>query len=132
METVIHRFINSEGFEIIVPRVIDEYYQRTVDLMHQQGPHGGIVKEVVWKTTDPNYEWTEEVYANLSSLIIVKEHIKAKDRFGKKITLRDHECALFDYIQGCGSTGKYAQMKNGAEALIAIKPDTRSIFQFEN
>ena len=130
-KTVIHHFINAKGFDYVIPRVIDEEYQRMVDLMHQQGPHEGVIESIIWKTTDPNYEWTEEVYASLSSLVIVKEQIKAKDRFGKKITLRNQECALFDFIQGCLSSGQNYKAKYGAEALIAIKPDARTIFQFE-
>ena len=132
MEAVIHRFINSNGFEIIIPRVVDEDYQRSVDMMYQQGAHGGIVHEVIWKSKDPNYVWSEDVYSHLSSLIILKEHIKAKDRFGKKITLKNQEVALYDYIQGCGSTNDFKRMRDGAQALIAIKPDSITIFQFKN
>ena len=129
--TVIHHFINAKGFDYVIPRTLDEEYYRMVDLMNQQEAHDGILESVIWETKDPNYEWTEEVYTNLSSLVIVKEQIKATDRFNKKITLRNQECALFDFIQGCLKSGQNYKAKYGAEALIAIKPDTRTIFQFE-
>lgn len=132
IKTVIHHFINADGFTIIVPRIVDYEYRKTVHMMNLQGPkHEGIVENVIWQSKDPNYKWTQDVYSHLSSLIVVKEQIKARDRFNKKITLRNHEVALLDYIQGCGSFGKHEQMKKGAEALIAIKPDTRTIFQFQ-
>jgi hypothetical protein len=103
-----------------------------VQQMNQVDPHEGMVENVEWKIkVKGDIKWDMDAMTQLSNLVVVKEQITRKDRFGKKITLRNNECALFDMIRGCEQSGDVANLANYAAALCLIKPEARTFFQFQ-
>jgi hypothetical protein len=132
IDIITHRFIHGDGTDFHIIKTVDSEYRSFVEQMNQVDQHGGMLKEVVWKIQSvAGAKWDMDAMTQLSNLVIVKEQITRKDRFGKKITLRNNECALFDMIRGCEQSGDVANLANYAAALCLIKPEARTFFQFQ-
>ncbi len=130
---ITHKFIHGDGTDFHIIKPVDFRYMDVVEQMNQVDHHDGMLTEVEWKIQDkPNLKWDMEAMNVLSNLVIVKEQITRKDRFGKKITLRNQECALFDMIRGCQESNDISGLANYAAALCLIKPEARTFFQFQN
>ena len=127
-----HRFIHSDGTDFHIYKPVDFRYRNVVEQMNKIDPHQGMLTEIEWKIqSKKDLKWDMDAMTKLSELVIVKEQITRKDRFGKKITLRNQECALFDMIRGCEESDDVSNLANYAAALCLIKPEAISFFQFQ-
>ena len=132
IDIITHRFIHSDGTDFLIVKPVDQEYRNFVQQMNQVDPHQGMIKDVEWKIkVKGDLKWDMDAMTKLSDLVIVKEQITRKDRFGKKITLRNQECALFDMIRGCEESGDITNLANYAAALCLIKPEANTFFQFK-
>lgn len=132
IKIITHKFIHGDGTDFLIVKPVDQEYMNFVQQMNQVDEHQGIVEDVEWKIKlKGDLKWDMKAMTQLSDLVIVKEQITRKDRFGKKITLRNQECALFDMIRGCQESGDVANLANYAAALCLIKPEARTFFDFQ-
>lgn len=132
IKIITHRFIHGDGTDFLIVRPVDQEYMNFVQQMNQVDEHQGMIEDVEWKIKlQGDLKWDMTAMNKLSELVIVKEQITRKDRFGKKITLRNQECALFDMIRGCESSGDVPNLANYAAALCLIKPEARTFFGTE-
>jgi hypothetical protein len=128
---VTHKFINPDGTDFLVVKAIDTRYHNLVEQMNMISAHKGAMANVEWRIIAkgaPNWEM-DEIYA-LSELVIVKEQITRKNRFGKKIKMRNQECAIYDAITAIYAEKDYDKLLKFAGALIKINPETKTFFQF--
>lgn len=129
IDIITHRFINADGTEFKVIKPVDFSYRNFVQQMHLVGPHEGMLEDVEWKIkVKGDYKWTEEQMLRLSGLVIVKEKLTRKNRFGKKITLRNQECAVWDVLQGPINDRDTSMF---GLALCYMNPDARTLFSIE-
>jgi hypothetical protein len=132
IKIITHKFIHGDGTDFLIVKPVDQNYMNFVQQMNQVDPHQGMIENVEWKIkVKGDIKWDMDAMTQLSELVIVKEQITRKDRFGKKITLRNQECALFDVIRGCEESGDISNLANYASALCLIKPEAISFFQFQ-
>jgi hypothetical protein len=132
IKIITHKFIHGDGTDFLIVKPVDQNYMNFVQQMNQVDPHEGMVENVEWKIKlKGDLKWDMAAMTQLSDLVIVKEQITRKDRFGKKITLRNQECALFDMIRGCQESGDVSNLANYAAALCLIKPEANTFFQFQ-
>jgi hypothetical protein len=132
IKIITHRFIHGDGTDFLIVKPVDQEYMNFVQQMNQVDEHQGMIEDVEWKIKlKGDLKWDMTAMNQLSELVIVKEQITRKDRFGKKITLRNQECALFDMIRGCEEIGDVPNLANYAAALCLIKPEARTFFNFQ-
>lgn len=132
IKIITHKFIHGDGTDFLIVKPVDQEYMNFVQQMNQVDEHQGMVEDVEWKIKlKGDLKWDMKAMTQLSDLVIVKEQITRKDRFGKKITLRNQECALFDMIRGCQESGDVSNLANYAAALCLIKPEARTFFDFQ-
>jgi hypothetical protein len=132
IKIITHKFIHGDGTDFLIVKPVDQEYMNLVQQMNQVDEHQGMVEDVEWKIKlKGDLKWDMKAMTQLSDLVIVKEQITRKDRFGKKITLRNQECALFDMIRGCQESGDVSNLANYAAALCLIKPEANTFFQFQ-
>ena len=129
---ITHKFIHSDGTFFFIVKPVDNEYINWVEQMNQVDPHQGMIENVEWKIkAKGNFKWTMDQMEHLANLAIVKEQITRKDRFGKKITLRNQECAVWDSIRGHQECGNNDKLLLYACSLMYINPDTRTFFGTE-
>jgi hypothetical protein len=132
VKVITHRFIHSDGTDFLIIKPNDNEYRNFVEQMNQVEPHQGMVEDIEWKIkVNGDFKFSMEQMTALSQLVIVKEQITRKDRFGKKITLRNQECALYDMIRGCSEVNDNKKLSMYALCLVYIKPEARTFFGIE-